>query len=118
MPEYKIIYFNVKALAEPMRFLLSYGNIKFEDVRIEKEDWPALKPSELIESNWLFISMHTIITSSVHKTLENWRKRSLISAWHEVMLVRLEFIVKISMRPLIGGREICFRLRSIHRLKN
>lgn len=51
MPEYKIIYFNVKALAEPMRFLLSYGNIKFEDVRIEKEDWPALKPSELIESN-------------------------------------------------------------------
>jgi len=45
MPQYKIIYFNVKALAEPMRFLLSYGNIDFEDVRIEKEDWPALKPS-------------------------------------------------------------------------
>lgn len=46
MPAYKIIYFNVKALAEPMRFLLSYGNIDFEDVRVEKEDWPELKPSK------------------------------------------------------------------------
>lgn len=46
MPEFKVIYFNVKALAEPMRFLLSYGNIEFEDVRIEKEDWPALKSSK------------------------------------------------------------------------
>lgn len=46
MPQYKVIYFNVKALAEPMRFLLSYGNIDFEDVRVEKEDWPALKPSK------------------------------------------------------------------------
>lgn len=43
MPEYKIQYFNVKALAEPLRFLLSYKNIPFEDVRIQKEDWPAIK---------------------------------------------------------------------------
>jgi hypothetical protein len=46
MPAYKLMYFNVKALAEPMRFLLSYGNIDFEDVRIEKENWPAIKSSE------------------------------------------------------------------------
>ncbi|CAG9805032.1 unnamed protein product [Chironomus riparius] len=43
MPEYKIQYFNVKALAEPLRFLLSYKNIPFDDVRIQKEDWPAIK---------------------------------------------------------------------------
>lgn len=47
MPQYKVIYFNVMALAEPMRFLLSYGNIDFEDVRIDRADWPALKPSKL-----------------------------------------------------------------------
>lgn len=41
-----MFYFNVKALGEPLRFLLSYGNIKFEDVRISREEWPALKPSE------------------------------------------------------------------------
>ncbi|KAG5680355.1 hypothetical protein PVAND_009865 [Polypedilum vanderplanki] len=45
MPEYKIYYFNVKALAEPLRFLLSYKNIPFEDIRIEKSDWPAIKPT-------------------------------------------------------------------------
>jgi hypothetical protein len=53
MPQYKIIYFNVKALAEPMRFLLAYGNIDFEDVRIEKENWPAIKDSEfLVGFSW------------------------------------------------------------------
>lgn len=46
MPEYKVIYFNVKALAEPLRFLLSYGGIEFDDVRISREEWPALKPSK------------------------------------------------------------------------
>jgi len=44
-PTYKLTYFNVKALAEPIRFLLSYGGVEFEDYRIEKEDWPQLKPS-------------------------------------------------------------------------
>lgn len=45
-PKYKLTYFNVKALAEPTRILLSYGGIPFEDVRIEKENWPAIKESE------------------------------------------------------------------------
>lgn len=43
-PVYKLTYFNVMALAEPIRFLLSYGGVEFEDNRIEKEDWPQLKP--------------------------------------------------------------------------
>lgn len=45
MPTYKLIYFNVKALAEPIRFLFSYGGVDFEDERFEKENWPKLKPS-------------------------------------------------------------------------
>ena len=43
-PAYKLTYFNVKALGEPIRFLLSYGGIEFEDHRVEKEDWPQFKP--------------------------------------------------------------------------
>lgn len=43
MPEYKIQYFNLKALAEPLRLLLAYKNISFEDVRIEREQWPSIK---------------------------------------------------------------------------
>jgi glutathione S-transferase len=46
MTVYKLTYFNLKAMAEPIRFLLSYGNIEFEDVRIERDDWPKVKPSE------------------------------------------------------------------------
>lgn len=44
-PKYKLTYFPVKALGEPIRFLLSYGEIEFEDFRFESESWPELKPS-------------------------------------------------------------------------
>jgi prostaglandin-H2 D-isomerase / glutathione transferase len=46
MPTYKLTYFNFKALAEPIRFLLKFGNIEFEDVRIEMEMWPKVKDCE------------------------------------------------------------------------
>lgn len=44
MPTYKLTYFPVKALGEPIRFILSYLDIPFEDVRFEGEQWSALKP--------------------------------------------------------------------------
>ncbi|EEB14151.1 glutathione S-transferase, putative [Pediculus humanus corporis] len=44
-PKYKLIYFPVTALGEPIRFLLSYGNLEFEDYRFKREDWPKIKPS-------------------------------------------------------------------------
>lgn len=47
---YKVTYFNVTAMGEPMRFLLSYLNIDFEDVRFEEEEWPALKPSKFLSN--------------------------------------------------------------------
>ncbi|XP_014244206.1 glutathione S-transferase-like isoform X2 [Cimex lectularius] len=45
MPTYKLTYFPIKALAEPIRFMLSYLNKEFEDVRVKKEDWPQYKES-------------------------------------------------------------------------
>lgn len=45
-PTFTLFYFNVKALAEPIRFLFAYGGQEFEDVRITRDEWPALKPSK------------------------------------------------------------------------
>lgn len=45
-PAYKLTYFNITALGEPIRFLLNYGRIEFEDCRVEMEQWPQLKPSK------------------------------------------------------------------------
>lgn len=72
MPAYKIVYFNVKALAEPMRFLLSYGNIDFEDVRVEREDWPALKPSELTITGvrWIIHMIRTVHFTPAARTFQ------------------------------------------------
>nr|CAH7720535.1 unnamed protein product [Callosobruchus chinensis] len=44
-PAYKLTYFNVTALGEPIRFLFSYGGIDFEDCRFNHEQWPQYKPN-------------------------------------------------------------------------
>lgn len=45
MPQYKLTYFDVMGLGEPIRFLLSYGCYEFEDIRVEREnEWPKMKP--------------------------------------------------------------------------
>ena len=46
MPAYKLYYFDLKALAEPIRFLLAYGKVDYEDVRVPRDDWPKFKSSE------------------------------------------------------------------------
>ncbi|KAJ8932221.1 hypothetical protein NQ318_012641 [Aromia moschata] len=44
-PAYKLTYFNITALGEPIRFILSYGGLEFEDNRIQFENWPGIKSS-------------------------------------------------------------------------
>jgi hypothetical protein len=45
-PSYKVTYFPTSGWAEPIRFILSYGNLDFEDIRVPYEEWPALKPRQ------------------------------------------------------------------------
>ncbi|KAI4470912.1 glutathione s-transferase [Holotrichia oblita] len=41
----KLTYFNLRGRAEVIRYLLKYGGIEFEDVRVPSEDWMKVKPS-------------------------------------------------------------------------
>lgn len=47
MPEYKLVYFNFRGLGELSRLIFHYAQVPFEDVRIERSDWPELKKSKL-----------------------------------------------------------------------
>ncbi|CAH1101304.1 unnamed protein product [Psylliodes chrysocephalus] len=44
-PSYKLLYFNFTGRGEPLRLLLAYGGIPFEDNRFEWDDWPKIKPT-------------------------------------------------------------------------
>jgi len=35
----------MRGIAEPIRFLLAYSKIDYEDNRIDREQWNVLKPS-------------------------------------------------------------------------
>uniref|UniRef100_F1L9T7 Glutathione S-transferase 1 n=1 Tax=Ascaris suum TaxID=6253 RepID=F1L9T7_ASCSU len=45
IPQYKLIYFNGRGRAETIRLLFAQAQVKYEDVRIEKDQWPTLKES-------------------------------------------------------------------------
>lgn len=48
MAEYKLVYFNVMGLGEPIRFILSYAGVEFEDVRVFSltDEWLKMKSSK------------------------------------------------------------------------
>lgn len=41
----KLTYFDMTGLGEPVRLMLVVAKIPFEDVRLDKRKWDALKPS-------------------------------------------------------------------------
>ncbi|XP_077290064.1 glutathione S-transferase-like [Arctopsyche grandis] len=43
MAQYKLTYFNVKGVSEPIRYLFAYAGVEFEDERVEKDAWPKMK---------------------------------------------------------------------------
>uniref|UniRef100_A0A146LSX5 glutathione transferase n=1 Tax=Lygus hesperus TaxID=30085 RepID=A0A146LSX5_LYGHE len=43
MPTYKLTYFDVRALGEPIRMLLTYMGQEFEDVRLTFDEWMKIK---------------------------------------------------------------------------
>jgi hypothetical protein len=46
MPQYRVSYFEAKWMAEPLRLILEYGGLDWEDRRFKREEWASIKPSE------------------------------------------------------------------------
>lgn len=47
MSTYKLYYFNITGLGEPVRYMLNYGGVKFEDIRLNFDDWPKKKSGKI-----------------------------------------------------------------------
>lgn len=43
MPYYKLTYFDVRAMGEPIRFMLSYMRAPFGDIRVMGDEWLKMK---------------------------------------------------------------------------
>lgn len=56
MPQYKLYYFDIRGRAEITRLLFKQACVEFEDKRLTKEEWAAMKPGEC---GTLEISFHT-----------------------------------------------------------
>lgn len=48
MGKMKLIYFNTRGRAEIARLILAHAGEDYEDKRIERADWPALKPCKCL----------------------------------------------------------------------
>lgn len=48
MPSYKLFYFDGKGRVEAIRMAFAVGVLQYEDVRVQLQEWPALKPSEYV----------------------------------------------------------------------
>uniref|UniRef100_A0A914IFS7 glutathione transferase n=1 Tax=Globodera rostochiensis TaxID=31243 RepID=A0A914IFS7_GLORO len=45
LPNFKLIYFDARGICEPIRLIFHYAKVPFDDVRISRKQWLALKDS-------------------------------------------------------------------------
>jgi len=43
---YKLVYFNIKGRAEPIRLIFVHAGVEFEDFGIDRSAWPSGKASK------------------------------------------------------------------------
>ena len=56
MGDYKLVYFQVRGRAEPIRLTFAAAGKKFEDVRLADTDWAAEKASK-----WLVVVVVVVV---------------------------------------------------------
>ncbi|XP_066151423.1 glutathione S-transferase-like [Euwallacea fornicatus] len=103
-PRYKLTYFDLTGLGESIRLLFHYGGINFEDNRVPKDQWPALKPATplgqlpLLEVDGKVLYQSTAIARYVANlvgldgktALENWEIDAVVDTVNDL---RAKFFV-------------------------
>ncbi|XP_066905895.1 glutathione S-transferase [Halyomorpha halys] len=105
MSSYKLTYFNVTALGEPIRFLLSYLGQEFEDYRLPQDQWPSTKPKTpfgklpILEIDGKEVHQSTAISRYLGKEAElagsdNWEALQIdmaVDAFHDLRLAAVGY---------------------------
>ena len=55
MPKYTLTYFDGRGRAEITRMIFAQGGVDYVDNRIQREDWPKLKPSKLHDNSQIIM---------------------------------------------------------------
>jgi glutathione S-transferase len=104
MSNYKLTYFNGRGRAEIVRLIFAAGGVKYEDVRIEKDKWPALKPSTpfgqlpMLEVDGVKLCQSNAIGRFVARRLKLAGKTDLDEARVDMIIDCIEDTVK----PMMG----------------
>ncbi|KAJ3038271.1 hypothetical protein HDV00_000868 [Rhizophlyctis rosea] len=107
MPQLKLTYFPIKARAEPIRLALAVGGIPFEDERIAREQWAALKekmpfgqmPILTIDNSTVLAQQHAILRY-VGKMAGVYPREDLEQAKVDQFMCHLEDITKVVANTL------------------
>nr|XP_022903521.1 glutathione S-transferase-like [Onthophagus taurus] len=104
MAKLKVTYFNLPAFGEPIRLLLAYSGVEFEDVLIDPNNWLNLKPKTPFGQLPLYEENGKIINQSVAIMRYLGKKYKLIGAddWEDLEIDAMaetfrDFIIKIAM---------------------
>lgn len=46
MAKYRLLYFNLRVQAEPIRYMFELASVEYEDKRVSEEEWAVMKASE------------------------------------------------------------------------
>ncbi len=75
MVHYKLYYFPLKGFGEPIRLLLTYAGVQFEDIRYSQDDWPKHKAgnSSFVfckRTNWRRICIRVLVKLNYYNEVE------------------------------------------------